>query len=173
MTFRVKGKGAAAAFADEAGGHRWQRVPPTEKRGRVQTSTVTVAVMTGGGTTLQFNLQDVTVEAARGHGKGGQHRNKTESAIRVTHRPTGLTAYAQSERSQHHNRASALSVLQSRVHAHYDALQRTAEDDARRGQVGSGMRGDKRRTVRLQDGRVHDHVTGRWWRAVDYLSGQW
>ena len=120
-----------------------------------------------------FSERDVTFEAARGHGKGGQHRNKTESAIRARHVPTGLEAYCQSERSQHQNKASALSVLRARVGERLRQQRAGQRDDVRRGQVGSGMRGDKRRTIRLQDGQVTDHVTGRSWRAEDYLAGKW
>lgn len=171
---RVRGSAAQQTFQHEAGGHRWQRVPPTERSGRVHTSTVTVAVLPEPPDAYAgFSLNDVEIEAARGHGKGGQHRNKTESAIRARHRPTGLEAYCQSERSQHQNKAAALAVLRARVFAHLTTSEHGARAEHRRGQVGQGQRGDKRRTIRTQDGQVVDHVAGLRWRLADYLDGRW
>jgi len=170
----IEGRGAAALFASEAGGHRWQRVPPTEKRGRVQTSTITVAVLEEPRhVDLTIRPEDVDIETMRGSGAGGQHRNKTDSAVRAKHRPTGIEVRCESERSQHRNRELALKVLAARV-ADRD---RNASDDARaadrRRQVGSGMRGDKRRTIRVQDDQVADHVDGRSWRFKAYVRGDW
>jgi peptide chain release factor 1 len=171
---RAVGRGVVEAFGGEAGGHRWQRVPPTERRGRVQSSTVTVAVLPEPDDGFAgFSLNDVEWEAKRGHGKGGQHRNKTESAVRVVHRPSGLSAECQSERSQHANRAAALAVLRARVYERALRMEEEGRNGSRRAQVGSGMRGDKRRTVRMQDGQVVDHLTGRRWPAERYLRGEW
>lgn len=165
---------ARTVFKDEAGGHRWQRHSPTEKRGRVHTSTITVAVLSEPtAADMLIREQDLEWWAERGHGAGGQHRNKTESAIRVRHRPTGLEAYCQSERSQHQNKASALSVLRARVWNDRHAVSHQDRAQVRRQQVGSGQRGDKRRTIRMQDGQVHDHLTGQRWTTQQYLSGQW
>jgi peptide chain release factor 1 len=109
----------------------------------------------------------------RGGGPGGQHRNVTESAVVITHRPTGVTVRCESERSRHQNQASALALLRARLFA-AETQRRTAERAGeRRRQVGSGMRGDKRRTVRCQDGVVVDHATGRTWTLRAYERGEW
>lgn len=170
----ITGRGSVALFAGECGGHRWQRVPETEKRGRVQTSTITVAVLAAPRSVeLAIRTEDVDIETMRGSGAGGQHRNKTDSAVRARHRPTGIEVRCESERSQHLNRELALRVLAARV-AERD---RVAADDARaadrKRQVGSGMRGDKRRTIRTQDDQVTDHVDGRAWRFKAYARGDW
>lgn len=172
LVFRATGD--TSIFADEAGGHRWQRVPPTEKRGRVHTSTVTVAVLPEP-TAAEVTLRDSDVEwtAQRGSGPGGQHRNKTESAVLVRHKASGLIAYCQSERSQHRNRESAMAVLRARLWERQQAALHGHRADDRRRQIGSGMRGDKRRTIRQQDGQVVDHVTGRRWRFESYQRGEW
>lgn len=171
---RVNGKGATVTFADEPGGHRWQRIPPTERRGRVHTSTVTVAVLAEPqDAQIVVDERDIEVTTMRGSGAGGQHRNKTDSAVRMVHRPTGIDVRCESERSQHDNRATALAVLRARIwQAQQDALHGARADDRRR-QVGSGMRGDKRRTIRVQDGQVNDHVSGKQWRFRDYERGNW
>lgn len=167
---RVSGKGAAAAFANEPGGHRWQG----KSQGRVHTSTVTVAVMAEPtDAQVVIDMRDVEVTTMRGSGAGGQHRNKTDSAVRMVHTPTGVEVRCESERSQHDNKATALAVLRARIwQAKQDALHGARADDRRR-QVGSGMRGDKRRTIRTQDGVVNDHLTGKQWRFRDYERGIW
>lgn len=173
-TLRVAGEGARDAFEHEAGGHRWQRVPPTEKRGRVQTSTVTVAVLpepVQG--VLSLNDRDLVWVMRRGTGPGGQHRNKTESAVTLTHTPTGLTVRCESERSQKQNKESALAVLKARLWERQRAADAATRAQDRRQQVGSGQRGDKRRTIRMRDGVVTDHVLGRQWSTVAYLRGEW
>jgi peptide chain release factor 1 len=170
----IAGRGAASLFASEAGGHRWQRVPETEKRGRVQTSTITVAVLEEPILTeCSIRPEDVDVETMRGSGAGGQHRNKTDSAVRARHRPTGIEVRCESERSQHRNRELAMQVLAARVaELVRSAVQGDRAADRRR-QVGSGMRGDKRRTIRAQDDHVTDHVDGRTWRFKAYARGDW
>jgi peptide chain release factor 1 len=161
-------------FRDEPGGHRWQRVPPNEKRGRVHTSTITVAVLPEA-TEAQVHLdpRDLDVDTCRGTGAGGQKRNKTESTVVIRHRPSGLVVRCETERSQHQNRATALALLRSRLLAAAEEARTSAVAAARRGQVGSGMRGDKRRTIRCQDGVVLDHVTGRRWALRAYERGDW
>lgn len=174
VTIQVSGSGADSTFADEAGGHRWQRVPPNERHGRVHTSTVTVAVMPEPpATELVISPGDIEWKACRGSGAGGQHRNVTDSAVQVFHRPSGLTVRCESERSQHQNRASALALLRARLWGQERARLDWNRAASRKAQIGSGMRGDKRRTIRLQDGVVTDHVLGRRWRLKDYLRGEW
>lgn len=171
---RILGNKAAALFANEAGGHRWQRIPETDKRGRVHSSTVTVAVLVEP-TPIQLvlNDKDLDIRTCRGSGAGGQHRNKTESAIQITHIPTGTTAHCENERSQAQNKATALGLLRARLWAAQHAAATARHANERKGQVGSGMRGDKRRTVRCQDNQVNDHVTGQFWTYKEYQRGQW
>ena len=169
----VSGRGAAALFAGEPGGHRWQRVPPTEKRGRVQTSTITVAVLEEPRQIdLTIRPEDVDVETMRGSGAGGQHRNKTDSAVRARHRPTGIEVRCEAERSQHANRDLAMRVLAARVLEQQQNAQDGARAADRRRQVGSGERGDKRRTIRTQDDHVIDR-DGRTWLFKAYAQGDW
>ncbi|HSX22518.1 MAG TPA: peptide chain release factor-like protein [Gaiellaceae bacterium] len=170
----VLGRGATALFEGERGGHRWQRVPDNEKRGRVHTSTITIAVLEQPRSVdLAIRPEDVDVETMRGSGAGGQHRNKTDSAVRARHRPTGIEVRCESERSQHRNRELAMQVLAARVADQQRAVAQGDRDADRKRQVGSGMRGDKRRTIRTQDDQVTDHVDGRSWRYKAYARGDW
>jgi peptide chain release factor 1 len=161
-------------FQSESGGHRWQRIPPTEKRGRVQTSTITVAVLPEP-TAVEdpLKLHDLDWMTCRSGGKGGQNVNKVESAVQIRHRPTGLIVRCESERSQLLNKQSALEIMRAKL---WDAA-RTQQSNAiasdRKQQVGAGMRGDKRRTIRVRDGAVVDHVTGQRWKFDDYIAGRW
>jgi peptide chain release factor 1 len=171
---RFSGKRVAETFRDEAGGHRWQRVPPTERRGRIHTSTITVAVLPEpAALEVQLDERDLEETMMRGSGAGGQHRNKTDSAVRLLHRPTGLVVRCESERDQSQNRRVARAVLRARLWELEQTRVTGARDAARRAQVGSGMRGDKRRTVRTQDDQVVDTITGRSWRFKDYERGAW
>jgi peptide chain release factor 1 len=174
VVFRACGAGAGEQYRDEAGGHRWQRVPPTEKRGRVQTSTITVAVLPEpSAVTVHIPDKDVDWTTCRGTGSGGQKRNKTESTVLMTHLPTGIQVRCETARSQQYNLQMAFVLLRARLHAlEKDRLHGERAADRRR-QVGSGMRGDKRRTIRCQDGQVHDHVTGRRWDFKSYERGNW
>jgi peptide chain release factor 1 len=170
---RVTGGGAEEAFRDEAGGHRWQRVPPNERRGRVHTSTITIAVMPEPDErALVIDPRDLDWRTSRGSGAGGQHKNKTESAVDLVHVPTGIAVHVESERCQHQNRALALARLRARIAEARKNEHDVARVAARRAQIGSGMRGDKRRTIRVQDGTVVDHLTGQTWRFRDYARGQ-
>lgn len=150
------------------------RVPPSEKRGRVHTSTVTVAVLPEPSEAqVHIDERELEIRTCRGSGAGGQHRNKTESAVQITHRPSGVTVRCESERSQQQNRATAMAVLRAKLLEHRQHAATAARASDRRSQVGSGQRGDKRRTIRVPDGQVVDHVTGRTWRLKEYLRGQW
>lgn len=170
--FEARGRGAGDLFRHEAGGHRWQRVPPNEKRDRVHTSTVTVAVLRPPAVTeLVIPDRDLDWTTCRGSGAGGQHRNKTESAVVVTHLPTGLVVRCESERSQKQNRETALQLLRARLFAQKEAAEHGARAADRRRQVGSGQRGDKRRTIQCQNGVVVDHVLGTRIEVRAYLRG--
>lgn len=174
VSFITKGQGAEEFFANEAGGHRWQRIPPNEKRGRVHTSTITVAVLPEPTQIqLKINPNDLDWSTCRGSGAGGQYRNMTESAVQVFHKPTGLMVRCESERSQHQNRASALALLRARLWQREQEKQNGQRELNRKAQVGSGMRGDKRRTIRCQDGIVTDHITGQQWSFKEYERGNW
>jgi peptide chain release factor 1 len=170
----VTGEGARQLFQNESGGHRWQRIPPTEKRGRVQTSTVTVAVLDPDavqGNPLTY--QDVEIVTARGSGPGGQNRNKTESCVIVTHKASGIQVRIDNERSQSQNKATAMKVLAARLYEAERSKVKLAQDDERRHQVGTGQRGDKVRTYRTQDDQVTDHRTGVKGRLAAWYSGDW
>ena len=170
---QVTGQTAVNDFRHEAGGHRWQRIPPTEKRGRVQTSTVTVATLpVPEGAEFCLSEKDLNWAFCRAGGKGGQHVNRTDSAVQLTHRPSGMMVRVENERSQSQNKAVALAVLRSRL-AEKDREQAESTVNAsRRSQVGAGMRGDKRRTIALQRDQVTDHITGKRVSAKVYLTGE-
>ena len=172
---RASGRGAREVFADEAGGHRWQRVPPNEKRGRVHTSTVTVAVLDEPSEIElpRIDPADLDISTCRASGSGGQHLQKTDSAVQIRHIPTGIIVRCETERSQSYNKATALAIMRARLHERRlrDSHARRADD--RRRQIGSGQRGDKRRTIAVQRDSVIDHVTGRAWRFADYERGKW
>jgi len=169
---KITGTDAARVFKYEAGGHRWQRIPPTEKRGRVQTSTITVAVLEEiPGIRVDIPDKDLEITTCRGSGKGGQHRNKTESAVQVKHIPTGLIVRSESERSQMQNKQEALGVLKQRLYHMRTATIDAGVNQIRKGQVGSGMRGDKVRTIRVRDGIVTNHLSGKKMSYKSYLQG--
>jgi peptide chain release factor 1 len=124
-------------------------------------------------TELQLGPRDLEWRWSRGSGAGGQHRNKTESAVDLTHVPTGVTVHCESERSRLQNQAIALATLRARIAEARNTQANRERSEARRAQVGTGMRGDKRRTIRYQDGTVVDHETGRRWALREYLRGEW
>ncbi len=156
---RVVGKDVYSRLKFESGAHRVQRVPETESQGRIHTSACTVAVMPEAETTdaIEINKADLRVDTFRASGAGGQHVNKTDSAIRLTHIPTGIVVECQEERSQHKNRAKALSLLNSRILAGIQDKQAAEQADARKSLVGSGDRSERIRTYNYPQGRVTDH----------------
>lgn len=167
----VKGKNAEKAFKYESGGHRFQRVPPNEKRGRVHTSTITVAVLPQEkNATISINENDLEYMVCRSGGAGGQHVNKTNSAVQLRHKPSGIMVRIES-RSQHANRQDALEILKSKLLAERAEKLQNERNGIRKNQIGAGMRGDKVRTIAVQHDLVHDHTTNKKTSYKQYSKG--
>ena len=161
VSFVIEGAGAYSRLKYESGVHRVQRVPETEASGRIHTSTVTVAVLPEvDEVEFQINPADLQIDTFRSSGAGGQHVNKTESAIRITHLPTGTVVECQDERSQYKNRDRAMKILASRLYEAEARKQAEAIAAERRSQVGTGMRNERIRTYNFPQGRVTDHRIG-------------
>jgi peptide chain release factor 1 len=156
---RIVGKGAYSKLKFESGGHRVQRVPATETQGRIHTSAATVAVMPEADEVadVELNPAEIKVDTYRASGAGGQHVNKTDSAVRMTHLPTGIVVECQDDRSQHKNRARALALLRARIKDVREREQHAKEAATRKSLVGSGDRSDRVRTYNFPQGRVTDH----------------
>ena len=156
---KITGKGVCGRLKFESGGHRVQRIPETESQGRIHTSTCTVAVMPVIPKIKkeEINFSDLKIDTFRSSGAGGQHVNTTDSAIRITHLPTGNVVECQDERSQHKNKAKALSILSSRIHAAKIAKSKEENASMRRILLGSGERSDRNRTYNFPQNRITDH----------------
>jgi peptide chain release factor 1 len=159
VVVRIEGDNVYGALKFESGGHRVQRVPATETQGRIHTSACTVAVLAepDEAEAIKINPSDLRIDTFRASGAGGQHINKTDSAVRITHLPTGIVAECQDGRSQHSNKAQALKVLTARIQEK-DRAERAAKDAAeRKSLIGSGDRSDRIRTYNFPQGRLTDH----------------
>lgn len=173
VTCMIYGKNAYSILKFESGTHRVQRIPATESQGRVHTSAVTVAVLPEAeDVDIDINRDDLRIDVYRSSGAGGQHINKTSSAIRITHLPTGIVVTCQNERSQRQNREKAMQILKARL---YDAAMRASQDKTaadRKGQVGSGDRSERIRTYNFPQGRVTDHrVNVSMYQLEEFLNG--
>lgn len=172
ICFKANGKTAKEDFRFESGGIRWQRIPPTERKGRVQTSTITVAILEEVSVSeIKINPKDIEFKATRGSGAGGQHRNMTDSAVQLTHLPSKIMVRCESERSQHQNKETALEILRSKLKKYEEESRLKLYNKERKEKVGSGMRGDKIRTIRLQDDIVINHLNDKKISAKLYLKG--
>lgn len=172
ITLKIEGAGAIKAFENESGGHRYQRKSPTGK-GEKHSSTITVAVLP----VFKFNEitireSDCEITTCRGSRPGGQNRNKTDSAVQIKHKPSGLIVRCETERSQQQNKASAMSLLQARLNQMNFSTYKDKESQSRKSQIGKGERSDKIRTVQFQNGHVVNHLNGKKIPIEKYFKGE-
>ena len=161
VDFSIEARGAYSKLKYESGVHRVQRVPTTESSGRIHTSTVTVAVLPEvDEVDIDINPNDLRIDTYRASGAGGQHINKTDSAIRITHIPTGIVVTCQDQRSQHKNKDKAMKVLRSKLYEGAQEQQNSEIAQTRKSQVGTGDRSERIRTYNFPQGRVSDHRIG-------------
>ena len=172
-TFKISGNGVYSRFKFESGVHRVQRVPDTETQGRVHTSTITVAVLPEvEDVDIELDEKDLKIDTCRSSGAGGQHINKTESAIRVTHLPTGIVVYCQDQRSQVQNKETALAILKSKLYDKYKTEQDEKYAENRRTQIGTGDRSERIRTYNYPQGRMTDHrINFTVYSLTEFLNG--
>ena len=156
---KINGQGAYSKLKFESGGHRVQRVPDTETQGRIHTSACTVAVLPEADeiSDVDINPADIRIDTYRASGAGGQHINKTDSAVRITHTPTGIVVECQDDRSQHRNKAQAMSILAARIKDNQISEQQSKIATERKSLIGSGDRSERIRTYNFPQGRVTDH----------------
>jgi len=173
VIFEIKGAGVYSKLKYESGVHRVQRVPETESQGRVHTSTITVAVLPElEEVEFEISDKDLRVDTYRSSGAGGQHVNKTDSAIRFTHLPTGIVVTCQDQRSQLKNREKAMMILQSKLQEYYQGQKNKEYDENRRSQVGTGDRCERIRTYNFPQGRITDHRIGYTaYNLSDFMNG--
>ena len=174
ISFVIEGDGAYSRFKFESGVHRVQRVPETESQGRIQTSTATVAVLPEvEDVEIEINPSDLIFESCKSSGAGGQHINKTESAVRLTHKPSGIVIECQEERSQFKNRDKAMKMLRAKLYRMKEDEQNSQIADSRRSQVGTGDRSERIRTYNYPQGRITDHRIGMTvYQLEEFLNGK-
>ena len=174
IVFSVTGDNAYEKFKHESGGLRWQRIPPTENKGRYHTSTITVAVFKSNEKrAISVKESDLEWKFCRGKGKGGQNRNKRDTAVWLKHQPSGIQIRSEEERTQHANKTIALKRLEDKLNSINDSKNKSKYDVNRKAQHGTGERGDKIRTIRVRDNVVTNHLSGNKIKYTNYIKGKW